>query len=112
MAPNVRSVDEGHVEDRCGPVDEGYTMRAGRASMASLLLIAGTIASLAMANAAPNIPPGEMPGRERERFLPSPVDRFTDPFASPRQAEPLYRWCDDKPPKRAKRKQSKREPGC
>ena len=85
-------------------------MRASRAPMASLLLIAGTIASLAMANAAPNIPPGEMPGRERERFMPSPVDRFTDPYASPRQAEPLYRWCDEKPPKPAKRKQGKR--GC
>jgi len=65
-----------------------------------------------MANAAPNIPPGEAPGRERERFIPSPVDRFTDPFASPRQAEPLYRWCDEKPQKRAKRMQSKRERGC
>jgi hypothetical protein len=77
--------------------------------MASFLLIAGTIASLTMVNAAPNIPPGEMPGRERERFMPSPVDRFTDPSASPRQAEPLFRWCDEKPPKRTKRKQGKSE---
>jgi hypothetical protein len=87
-------------------------MRVNRFPMTSLLLIAGTIASLAVANAAPNIPPGEMPGRERERFTPSPVDRFTDPLASPRQAEPFYRWCDERPPKRAKRKQDKREQGC
>jgi hypothetical protein len=87
-------------------------MRARRAPMASLLLIAGTIAGLAMVNAAPNVPPGEMPGRERERFTPSPVDRFNDPFASPRLTEPLYRWCDEKPPKRTKRKQAKRDPGC
>jgi hypothetical protein len=87
-------------------------MRASRASMASLLLIAGTIAGLAAVNAAPNIPPGEMPGRERERFTPSPVDRFTDPSASPRQAEPLYRWCDEKPPKRTKRKQGRRDQDC
>lgn len=87
-------------------------MRARCAPVASLLLIAATIAGLAVANAAPNIPPGEMPGRERERFMPSPVDRFTDPFASPRQVEPLYRWCDEKPPKRAKRKPGRREPGC
>jgi len=87
-------------------------MRARRASMASFLLIAGTIASVATANAAPNIPPGEMPGRERERFLPSPVDRFTDPLASPRQAKPLFRWCDEKPPKRAKRKQGRRDQDC
>jgi hypothetical protein len=83
-------------------------MRVSRVPMASFLLIAG----LAMASAAPNIPPGEAPGRERERFMPSPVDRFTDPFASPRQAEPLYRWCDERPQKRAKRKPGKREQGC
>ena len=87
-------------------------MRARRAPMAALLLIAGTIAGLAMVNAAPNIPPGDMPGRERERFMPSPVDRFTDPFASPRQAEPLYRWCEEKAPKRTKRKQAKRDQDC
>jgi hypothetical protein len=87
-------------------------MRASRAAMVALLLIVGTIASLAMVNAAPNIPPGEMPGRERERFMPSPVDRFTDAFASPRQAEPLYRWCEEKPPKRTKRKQAKRDQDC
>ena len=87
-------------------------MRARRAPMAALLLIAGTITGLAMVNAAPNIPPGEMPGRERERFMPSPVDRVTDPSASPRQAEPLFRWCDEKPPKRTKRKQGKSESGC
>jgi predicted lipoprotein with Yx(FWY)xxD motif len=73
-----------------------------------LLLIVGMTAG----NAAPNIPPGEMAGRERERFIPSPVDRLTDPFAWPRQAEPLYRWCDDKAPRRAKGKQSRREQGC
>jgi hypothetical protein len=87
-------------------------MPASRAPMASLLLIAGTIAGVASVDAAPNIPPGEMPGRERERFVPSPIDRFTDPSASARQAEPLYRWCDEKPSKRAKRKQGKRDQRC
>jgi hypothetical protein len=83
-------------------------MPVGRCLMISLLLIVG----MTPGTAAPNIPPGEMAGRERERFIPSPVDRFTDPFAWPRQAEPLYRWCDDKAPKRAKRKQGKRDQGC
>jgi hypothetical protein len=87
-------------------------MRVSRVRMTSFLLIAGTFASVVVASAAPNIPPGEMPGRERERFMPSPVDRFTDPYAQPRQAEPLYRWCDEKPQKRAKRKQGKRDPAC
>jgi hypothetical protein len=83
-------------------------MRASRAPVAALFLIAGVV----VANAAPNIPPGEMPGRERERFVPSPVDRFTDPSAAPRRAEPLYRWCDEKPHKRVKRKPGKPSPGC
>jgi len=76
------------------------------AHVAAIALIAG----LAAAHAAPNIPPGEMPGRERERFTPSPVDRFTDPFAWPRQ-EPLWRWCEEPRPKGAKKK-SKRNRGC
>ena len=81
--------------------------------MALLLLIAGmAVAGMAVAVAAPNIPPGELAGRERERFIPSPVDRFTDPFAWPRQAEPLYRWCDTKAPRHATRKQGKRGHGC
>jgi hypothetical protein len=83
-------------------------MPVGRRLIFSLFLIVGMTA----ANAAPNIPPGEMAGRERERFIPSPVDRFTDPFARPRQAEPLYRWCNDRAPKRAKRKQGRRDQSC
>ena len=83
-------------------------MPVDRRLIFSLFLIGGMTA----ANAAPNIPPGEVPGRERERFIPSPVDRFTDPFAWPRQAEPLYRWYDAKALKRAKRKQGKRDQGC
>ena len=75
-------------------------MPVGHGLIISLLLIA----CMPVANAAPNIPLGEMPGREGERFNPSPVDRFTDPFAWPGQAEPLYRWCNGKP-RRAKRKQ-------
>ena len=87
-------------------------MRTSRAPMAALLLIAGTIAGVVSVDAAPNIPPGEMPGRERERFVPSPFDRFTGPFASPRQAEPLYRWCDEKLPRRTRRKQGKLAQDC
>jgi hypothetical protein len=74
--------------------------------MVGLLLLAG----IAIAGAAPNIPSSELPGRDRQRFTPSPVDRFTDPFASPRNTEPLWQWCDDEP-RRAKKK-SKRSRGC
>jgi hypothetical protein len=87
-------------------------MPVSHVPVASLLLIAGTIAGVVLATAAPNIPPGEAPGRERERFVPSPIDRFTGPFASPRQAEPLYRKCDEKPPRRTKRKQGKLAQEC
>ncbi len=81
-------------------------MTAKLCGIAGLLLIAG----VAVADAAPNIPPSELPGRERERFTPSPVDRFTDPLASPRNAEPLWRWCDEQP--RRSKKKSKRNQGC
>jgi hypothetical protein len=47
-------------------------MPVGRRLIFSLFLITGMTA----ANAAPNIPPDEVAGRERERFIPSPVDRF------------------------------------
>ena len=83
-------------------------MPVGRGLIILLCLIAG----MPDARAAPNIPPGEMAGRERERFVPSPIERFTDPLAWPRQTEPLYRWCNDKAPKRAKRKQGRGDQGC
>jgi hypothetical protein len=49
-------------------------------------------AACAGAMAAPNIPPSELPGRERQRFQDSPIDRFTQPGQKPR---PLWQWdCD------------------
>jgi len=69
------------------------------------------VASVAIADAAPLIPSSELPGRERERFMPSPLDRFTDPLASPRNAEPLWRWCDQ-PARRRSKKLSERGRGC
>ena len=46
------------------------------------------------ANAAPAVSPGDMPGRERFRFEPSPLDRFMQPN---QQREPLIRWeCHDR----------------
>ncbi|MEA2944745.1 MAG: hypothetical protein QOI40_75 [Alphaproteobacteria bacterium] len=58
------------------------------ARIAAMVLIAG----LSVAQAAPNVPPGEQPGRERERFTPSPLDRFMQPS---QPAEPLIRFdCD------------------
>jgi len=69
--------------------------------IASLLLVAGT----AVAQAAPNIPSSELPGRERFRFQESPLDRFTQPNRSTTQ--PPWRW-DCKPAKRNGAKQRRR----
>jgi hypothetical protein len=83
-------------------------MKAKPCQIAGLLLIAG----VAAADAAPNIPPSELPGRDRQRFAPSPIDRFTDPLASPRKAEPLWLWCDEQPTRRAAKQRAKRSKGC
>jgi len=58
-------------------------MQTARYRVAAMMLLAG----ISIATAAPNIPSSELPGRERERFRESPLDRFTQP--SP-PAAPLY----------------------
>ncbi|MCC6775232.1 MAG: hypothetical protein IT537_01125 [Hyphomicrobiales bacterium] len=71
-----------------------------------------TIALLAVtalqAQAGPSIvPPGDQPGRERERFTPSPLDRYMQPAAP---AEPLIRFeCHDPATSKLKRR---RRRGC
>jgi hypothetical protein len=65
-----------------------------------MVLIAGVVA----ATAAPLVPSGDLPGRERYRFTPSPLDRFMQP--SPR-VEPLLRWdCGPRRRSRGKRRSS------
>ena len=67
------------------------------------------LAAISVADAAPNVPPGDQPGRERERFTPSPLDRFMQPN---RPAEPLLRWdCDDRGAARSKQR-SRRNKDC
>jgi hypothetical protein len=76
------------------------TMRTVRPSAIAMLLVA----IAAGADAAPNIPSSELPGRERQRFQDSPVDRFTQPQ---QRTEPLWRWQDCEPPKSKNRKHSR-----
>jgi hypothetical protein len=60
------------------------------------------LASLSAANAAPAVSPGDLPGRERFRFEPSPLDRFMQPN---QQREPLIRWeCHDPSSSRVKQR--------
>jgi hypothetical protein len=64
--------------------------------IAAVALLAGVSA----ANAAPAVSPGDLPGRERFRFEPSPLDRFMQPN---QQREPLIRWeCHEPSSSRAK----------
>jgi hypothetical protein len=73
------------------------------------LLAVSLLAGISLAGAAPNIPSSELPGRERQRFMESPVERFMN---TPREAEPLIRWqCPKRAARRAKKGQSKRVRG-
>jgi hypothetical protein len=66
-------------------------------TITGMVLIAGVV----VATAAPLVPSGDLPGRERYRFTPSPLDRFMQP--SPR-VEPLLRWdCGPRRPSRSPR---------
>jgi hypothetical protein len=59
------------------------------------------------AEAAPNLPSSELPGRERQRFQDSPIDRFTQPS---QKTEPLWRWdCEQPKAKNRKHKRSNSE---
>jgi hypothetical protein len=63
----------------------------------TLRLIAVTTFLAAMsagADAAPNIPSSELPGRARQQFQESPIDRFTQPS---QKTAPLWQWECDRP---------------
>jgi hypothetical protein len=56
--------------------------------------------SAPLAAAQPRIPPSEMPGRERERFTDSPVERFMRP--GPQAAPPVVDTT--RPPRKPKKR--------
>jgi hypothetical protein len=62
------------------------------------------LTDFSVVSAAPNIPPSDLPGRERQRFETSPVERFMQPTQKP---EPLIRWQCDPPKSRAKKQRAK-----
>jgi hypothetical protein len=74
--------------------------------IAVLMLLAGAV----IVEAAPNIPASEFPGRERERFRESPLDRFTQPNNPPRAPLLLQtpRDCERHVPRRGKHPARKR----
>ena len=74
------------------------------ARLAGLLLLAG----IATAEAGPSIPSSESPGRERQRFQETPLDRFTQP---PKGNEPLWSWECEPGKTKGKTKRAKKK-GC
>jgi len=77
-------------------------MTTSRCRIAAVLLLAG----VCIADAAPNIPSSELPGRERERFKESPVERFMQP--TPQGTKPLIEW-DCRTPRRSKQRSARRK---
>jgi hypothetical protein len=74
-------------------------------SMLSRLAAVSLLAAIATgAGAAPNIPSSELPGRARQQFQESPIDRFTQPT---QKTAPLWQWeCDRPKPKGRKHSRS------
>ena len=59
------------------------------------IAVASLLATMAAgASAAPNIPSSELPGRARQQFQESPIDRFTQPS---QKTTPLWQWECDRP---------------
>jgi len=85
-------------------------MHASKPAIAGLVLAAG----LCAAAAAPLVPSSELPGRERDRFTDSPVERFMrpGPFEPPQVIAPAGEpQCEAGKPRHAKSRPAKRK-GC
>ena len=81
-----------------------------RHAIVGLLLAAG----ISVAAAAPPIPSSVLPGRERDRFTESPVERFMrpGPYGTPQVIEPTAKpQCDVHKPRNSKPGTAKRK-GC
>ena len=63
-------------------------------NMSRRIAIAMLLAAMSAADAAPNIPSSELPGRARQQFQESPIDRFTQPA---QKEAPLWQWECDRP---------------
>jgi hypothetical protein len=72
-----------------------------------LLLAVGA----SVAAAAPPIPSSALPGRERDRFTESPVERFMrpGPYQTPPLIEPITPQCDAGKPRHSKSRSAKRQ---
>ncbi len=74
--------------------------------------IAGLLAAgIVVATAAPLVPSSEMPGRERDRFTESPVERFMGPgpYVSAPVIVPLERGCGSFSKRHSKQRSTRRK---
>jgi hypothetical protein len=79
-----------------------------------LPVIAGLVlaAGISFAAAAPAIPSSELPGRERDRFTDSPVERFMrpGPYQAPQVIEPATGPpCEVRKPRHSKSRSARRK---
>jgi hypothetical protein len=71
-----------------------------------VVLVAATSIGMSTAVAAPVVPNSALPGRERDRFLESPLDRYMQP--SQQRAAPLIEWdCSGSKSRRSKQRAAK-----
>jgi hypothetical protein len=86
-----------------------HLLRLLRPAIAGLLLAAGVCA----AAAAPLVPASELPGRERDRFTDSPVERFMrpGPIELPQVISPAAPQCGAGKSSHSKSRSSRRK-GC
>ena len=74
------------------------------------IAVASLLATMAAgANAAPNIPSSELPGRARQQFQESPIDRFTQPS---QKSAPLWQWECDRPKAKGRKQSSDNSRRC
>jgi hypothetical protein len=90
-----------------GPRPQDETRMTSLPPIVGLLLAAGICA----AAAAPAIPSSELPGRERDRFTDSPVERFMrpGPYQTPPLLEPVAPKCDVYKSKQSKPRSARRK---
>lgn len=74
------------------------------------IAVASLLATMAAgASAAPNIPSSELPGRARQQFQESPIDRFTQPS---QKSAPLWQWECDRPKAKGRKHSRSTSPRC
>jgi hypothetical protein len=70
-------------------ISEGHSVFTNPMSWLRMIAVVLLVVGIPAAEAAPLVPSSDLPGRERYRFTPSPLDRFMQPNPP---ARPLLQW--------------------